>query len=387
LLKLAVFSYKVCWRSANSPTGYATDGGFAFQMRELSMLFEATTIVTPVSIKARPAGEIPLTGNNVSVVPLQDPEGSGLRRKLCLLPWLAANGRRIVRETLRADAIHTPVPADLGTFGMLAAYLLRKPLLVRYCGNWLRPKTAAERFWRWFMESVAGGRNVMLATGGSDEPPSRRNPNVRWIFSSSLTETELAGLHRTRRIGQNGRIRLITVCRQEKGKNTEVTIAALAQLRREHPNLALDIVGDGSEIPALRAAAAALGLSDRVIFHGKVDHAAVLGLLRRADLFCYPTSSEGFPKAVLEALACGLPVISTPVSVIPQLVGPGCGVLISQVTPEAVADAVRFCLADAERFERMSASTREQALAYSLERWRATIGELLARSWGGAAFA
>ncbi len=90
-------------------------------------------------------------------------------------------------------------------------------------------------------------------------------------------------------------------------------------------------------------------------FHGKVDHPSVMRLLREADVFCYPTqSSEGFPKAVLEALSCGLPVVTMPVSVLPRLVGSGCGVLLPQATPQAAADAVKAIVCDAGGYRKMS---------------------------------
>ena len=61
-MKLAVFSHKLCWPSAASPSGYATDGGFPLQMQTLSELFDATTLVVPVADHAAVVGEMPLTG-------------------------------------------------------------------------------------------------------------------------------------------------------------------------------------------------------------------------------------------------------------------------------------------------------------------------------------
>ena len=106
-------------------------------------------------------------------------------------------------------------------------------------------------------------------------------------------------------------------------------------------------------------------------------------LLKRADLFCFPTtSSEGFPKAVLEALACGLPVVSTRVSVLGELVGAGGGTLLDDATPTEVARGIRWCLADVERYEALSSAAVRTAAQYSLERWRDTIASFLTPGWG-----
>jgi glycosyltransferase involved in cell wall biosynthesis len=335
----------------------------------------------PVSPKGNAAGENPLRGRNLTVIPLSLPGGSGLRRKASLAPWLLKNSLAVWRTVLHADAVHSPIPADIGTIGMLTAYLLRKPLFVRYCGNWRIQRTAAERFWKWFMESTAGGRNVMLATGGDGAPPSP-NPRIRWIFSTTLSESELAAGGRLRELDRDGEFRLITVCRQERGKGTDLLLESLPAIRKAMPKTTLDVVGDGEAIPELRARANAMGMSEHVRFHGKVNHESVMRLLTQAHLFCYPTASEGFPKAVLEALASGLPVICTPVASLPALIGGGSGVLLRDRDPASLARTVIECLSDGERYCAMSACALNRARDYSLERWRDTIGGILRDAWG-----
>lgn len=379
-MRLTVFSSKTCWPSKSAPSGYATDGGFALQMRTLSELFDATRVVVPVEVRGEQPGEIPIGGRNLEVVPLTSPGGVGLRRKIALAPWLARNGRTVMREVLGAEAVHVPVPADLGTFGMVLGYALRKPLFVRYCGNWTRQKTAAERFWKWFMESAAGGRNVMFATGGAAEAPSR-NANVRWIFSTTLTDRELRTCWRPRAL-RPGSARLITVARQEQGKGTDILIRSLPRVAAEFPEAALAVVGDGRAVQGLKELALSLGLAGRVVFYGKLTHEQVIERLHEADLFCYPTASEGFPKAVLEALACGLPVVTTAVSVLPKLIGGGAGILLEERSERAVAEAIGGCLADARQYGEMSRAALERAREYSLERWRDSIGDTLRGAWG-----
>ena len=272
---------------------------------------------------------------------------------------------------------------DFGAVVCSLAVLLGKPLIVRHCGNWFAPRTAAERFWKWSMEKLAGGSNVMLATGGAVDPPSRQNPAIRWIFATSLTQQELRDCLRRSKRRTPPTARLIIVCRQEKEKGTGTVIESLPQILKDFPDVSLDVVGDGTSLKEFKALAESLQLSERVKFHGKVNHQAVLKLLQQAELFCYPTtSSEGFPKAVLEALACRLPVITTRVSVLPQLIGTGCGVLIPQATPDALAAAVRDCLSDRLRYDAMSKQACETAQEYSLESWRDNIGELLTAAWG-----
>jgi glycosyltransferase involved in cell wall biosynthesis len=234
------------------------------------------------------------------------------------------------------------------------------------------------------MERFAGGRNVMLATGGQPEPPSSRNPRVQWIFSTSLTEKELNETARPRKItdGQS-HARLIIACRQDEAKGTGRVIAALPLIMRRFPDATLDVVGDGPDLPRFRALAAEAGVAGHVRFHGKFGHQRVLELLGQAEMFCYPTAaSEGFPKAVLEALACGLPVVTTPVSVLQPLIAGGGGVLLDNTTPECIAQAVVRCFGSPDSYRAMSERAIETARSYSLESWGDSIRRTLEAAWG-----
>jgi hypothetical protein len=282
----------------------------------------------------------------------------------------------------RADGVHALVPGDVGATGMVLAAWQGKPLLVRHCGNWAGARTVPERFTHWFMERFAGGSNVMLATGAGEQPPSAINPALHWIFSSSLRAAELSRNAASGGKALGATIRLIMASRQEPAKGTQVIIEALPHILQRHANVQLDVVGDGSHLDALKAQTRALGLEQHVLFHGKVDQLQVIRLLQQADLFCFPTSSsEGFPKGVLEALSCGLPVVTTRVSVLPRLISQGCGVLLERPTAEALANAVSSLLSDPVRYRQMSTQAIRVAASFSLENWRDTIGQWVHEAW------
>ena len=377
-MRLLVVSHKPCWFSESSPTGVVACGGFPLQMRTISELFDETTVAVPVDRDSSGRGGMALLGRNLRVLPLTPRRGRGVVRKLAMPLWFAGNARRLLRAIRRADAVHAPIPSDVGTIGMLLASMARKPLFVRHCGNWLVTRTAAERFWRWYMERFAGGRNVMFATGGGERPPSPKNGAIRWIFSSSLSRSQMRGP--SPRPFDPAAPRLITVSRLEPHKGTDRILAALPLLLRRFRKLSLDVVGGGSLLRALRLQARELGVDDAVVFHGHVGHGRVLALLSRADLFCYPTAaSEGFPKVVLEALAAGLPVVTTPVSVLPHLMAGGGGLILDDADPASVADGVARCL---KRHASMSRDARRTAGRYTLEEWKSEIGRELSAAWG-----
>lgn len=380
MLNLVVVSHKVCWPMPGTATGHATDGGFPAQMRYLSQIFSSTTLVVPCGTDMVNEGLTPLEGNRLAVRPLPMLNGTGIRRKLLLSIWLLRNGRTIWDAIKKADAVHAPIPGDVGTIGLVFALLQRKRLFVRHCGNWMSPRTIAERCWKLAMEKLAGRRNAMLATGGASSSPSARNANVEWIFATSLTEEQL--VRTKRRSLDPDRPRIVIACRQEERKGTDMVIKSMPQILRAFPNAELSIAGDGSQLNRLKSLAASCGVRANVNFLGKLAQKEVLGLLESSDLFCFPTSaSEGFPKAVLEALAVGLPVITTRVSVLPQLLAQGGGMLLQ--TPDAgeVAEAAIAVLSDRNRYEEMSKKAIETARQFTLENWRDRIADFLHRSW------
>jgi glycosyltransferase involved in cell wall biosynthesis len=363
-----------------------TDGGFPLQMQAIAELCDEMVVMVPCEKTDNITQFSQLTVGNIRVVPLKPLSGKGVSRRFGFIAWLAANVPAIWRELRASDAVHPPIPGDIGTIGIVLALLMRKPLFVRHCGNWMAPRTIAERMWKRGMEFFAGGRNVMLATGGAIERPSQRNPNIKWIFSTSLREAQMSNAA-GRTLTDDGNLRLITVSRQERNKGTDRVIESLPEIAKHFPKVTLDVVGDGSMMPYLRKQAADLGVADRVTFHGKVRQPDVLGLLSGADIFCYPTNaSEGFPKVVVEAMSVGLPVITTPVSVLPILIDDSCGIIIHDTSAQAIAAAVKAVADDHVKYEVLSAGAIERAKGYTLERWRDTIKEHLIEGWGEQSF-
>jgi glycosyltransferase involved in cell wall biosynthesis len=382
-MKLLVISHKEVWRIDSSKGEYVTTGGFPYQMKALAHLFNSTRLLTTIRSTPPPAGLQPLAGHNLYVTPLPEPAGADLRRKLALLFWLPRHFLFIWRAIEEADAVHTPVPGDLGVIGILLSLIQRKPLFVRHCGTWGRADTAADHFLHWLLQRIAGGRNVVLATGGGDALPSTRNPSIQWIFSSSLSEAEWRDLPKAEPWQTDTPLRLIFVGRLTRAKNVQSAIGALPLLVAEGLDVILDVIGDGEAKADLQRQCVSLELSDRVNFHGNVTHTHVLELLASAHVFVFPTRSrEGFPKAVLEAMACGLPVVTTAVSVLPSLLGAHSGVILEDTQPASVAKAVLWLTADAARMADMGRNARQTARAYTLDRWRDEIGMALHKAWG-----
>lgn len=381
-MKLLFVSHKESWPDTNSPSGYSTNGGFPFQMQAISQLFDETQLLITQPDVTAPGNLIPLQGKALRVKTLTSP-GGGRWHKLKLIPWVLKHLIAIWREMSNADAVHAAVPGDVGSIGMAVALLQRKRLFVRHCGTFGEPVTTSDRILLWLLERIASDKRIVFATGGSDLPPSNKNPHISWIFSTTLTQAELEQTHPASPWIPDLPLRLITVCRLEVGKNVQAILQSLPKIRATIPKAHLDVLGDGEYRSALEKLATELGLADAVTFHGNVNHASVMDQLSHSHLFVFPTNvKEGFPKAVLEALACGLPVVATGVSVIPKLLKNGCGILLDDTSAPSVATAILNLLAQPEKLPQMGRLAREAAQGYTLEAWGETIGARLREAWG-----
>ena len=124
-------------------------------------------------------------------------------------------------------------------------------------------------------------------------------------------------------------------------KGQAFAIEALAQL----PDTHLLLAGAGADEAALRARAAALGLTERVHFLGAVPHGELPWVLSAADVFVLPTASEGLANAWVEALACGTPVVTTPIPGAQELLTDPAWGRMTEREGTAIAAAVRDLLA------------------------------------------
>lgn len=142
---------------------------------------------------------------------------------------------------------------------------------------------------------------------------------------------------------------LVVVGRLISHKRIGMLLEAVARLRAAGRPVTCRVIGDGPERAALHAQAESLGLQDAVEFrHDVSEQKELYSLVKSGRIFAFPSEREGFGIAVLEALACGLPVVATsaPDNLAQHLVARSSRGVICDSTPEAFADAL-LCLLDA----------------------------------------
>jgi glycosyltransferase involved in cell wall biosynthesis len=173
-----------------------------------------------------------------------------------------------------------------------------------------------------------------------------------------------------------GRRVVATVARLVPIKKLQLLLEAVAIVRDRQPDVHLLIVGDGPEAPALKHRAALLDLSDRVTFAGYVPQHETPIFYRTADLFALSSDFDNSPNAVIEAMACGLPVAATDVGGVRNLVVDGEGAILTPPgDAAALAAAMERFLTSPASARAAGARNRERVLAQFS--WRVSAERLL----------
>jgi glycosyltransferase involved in cell wall biosynthesis len=149
-----------------------------------------------------------------------------------------------------------------------------------------------------------------------------------------------------------GTLRLLFVGNLSREKDLPTLLRALARLDQRSHSWLLDVIGDGPERADYEMTAAALDLRGRVNFHGSQPKPTVAQMMRGADLLVLPSRVETFGAVVAEALASGLPVVSTNVGGVPELVDESGGTLVPPDDPVALADAIEHTVENLDLFDR-----------------------------------
>jgi len=302
---------------------YPVVGGLERQSHELSRALRASGIDVQV-VSGRVTARQP---------DIEDVEGIRVHR----LPWTARRWIRFLRMPftifaalvrLRSsyDVVHLHQHSWFGLYVILIARLLRKPILTKLpnVGTMGIPGMRAERFGLIKLK-ILFASDVLIAMSDKslEELRSAGFPAKRVLaVPNGINLTQAANLPSESLSGRSDSIcRVVFVGRIAEEKRVDLLIEQWTRVQRECPRAAvLEIWGDGPLKAELQRKCSDMGLSETVIWRGHVE--GVRSRLPSMHIFVLTSAAEGNSNAILEAMAAGLPVLSTPVGGTPMLLGP-----------------------------------------------------------------
>ena len=171
---------------------------------------------------------------------------------------------------------------------------------------------------------------------------------------------------------------VLCVARFVPRKRHQDLLGAVAILRDRDVRLQVRLIGDGPTLPRMRRLVTELGLDEFVCFTGACDPDQVRDAMLRADVFCLTSRWEGMAGSVMEAMACGLPVVGTQVNGIAELVEHGhTGYLVPPERPDLLAAALQRLIMDPGEAATLGAAGRNRICEeFSIDRMVAAKEEL-----------
>lgn len=334
-------------------------GGMANQTRQLAELLrtaQANVSMVQSNAPYRPAwlGRIPV-----------------VRALVRLLPYLVA----LWRAAGRSDVLH--VMANSGwswhLFAAPAIWVARLrhvPVVVNYRGGEAADFLArSQRVVGWSMRHIA---RLIVPSGFLQEVFGRHGMAAEVVPNI----VDLQRFCPSDRPSQSTP-HLLVARNLEPIYDNATALRAFAIVQQHHPAARLTIAGTGAQRSALESLAHTLGVAGHVHFAGRLERDEMAALLRVCQVALNPSRVDNMPNSVLEALASGVPVISTDVGGIAYVVQDGVtALLVPPQNPAAMAAAVLRVLTDRALAQRLAANGLQEARRYTWERVGPRLAEV-----------
>jgi glycosyltransferase involved in cell wall biosynthesis len=352
---------------ATNPIFSAKSYGHSFFAKRYGRVFDDVAILARLATAPADAVEgEPTEGPGVRVVPLGDWQGPrGL-----LAAWRRI-GRVLDAELASADAVLLIAPGMLATLAHRRLLRAKRAYGVEVVSDpydAMAPSAMRHPLRPLLRWSATRQLQRLCATAAAASYVTRETLQRRYpcpAYSVGVSDVELPALafaDDPRPLAKRGAPRTIVTVgtMSQPYKAQDVLIDALAACRRNGLDLRAILVGDGRHRAELERRASLKKVSDAVTFAGALPAGeAIRGVLDRGNLFVLPSRTEGLPRALVEAMARGLPCVGSAVGGVPELLPE------EDVVPpgdaNALAAKIQDVLADRDRLERMAARNLEFA--------------------------
>lgn len=290
--------------------------------------------------------------------------------KLPIIFW------RIFGAMKDADHIHLRCPGNIGLLGCITQiFFPNKIKTAKYAGNW-DPKSKQPwtyKLQKWILSNTFLTRNMQVLVYGNWENQSK---NIKPFFTATYSESEKETFQK---IAFEETIEFVFVGSLVAGKNPIYAIKLVEQLIKKEHNVVLNLYGEGIERSVLEQYIQENQLSKNIILHGNQDKETIKKAYQKSHFVLLPSKSEGWPKAVAEAMFWGCVPVATKVSCVPFMLDNGNrGILLDMDLDKDVADMEEILINDAAFFNKSKSAT-EWSQKYTTDVFESEIKKLLGK--------
>lgn len=352
-------------------------GGYAPYIKEMNLWLKYTdecVIVAPVSNAAFTEIDLPyFDSKKIKLQAIPSINFLTFRSALLAVSQLPYILVKIGLAMRKADHIHLRCPGNIGLLGSaMQIFFPFKKKTTKYAGNW-DPKAKqpwSYRLQKKILQSRCTQNMKVLVYG---EWPDH-NRNVLPFFTASYSATEIESVLRP----QQEIIRMVFVGTLTSNKNPLVAIQVVQHLLKQGKRIRLELLGDGSLRNSLEQYVSTNHLESFITFRGNITAVEVKKSLMNSHFLIFLSDSEGWPKAVAEAMFWGCVPVVQPVSCVAWMLGFGTrGVLVDKNDFQLITEKILNLWSNAAMFIKMSEAAMQWSRDYTLEKFEMEIKKLM----------
>ncbi len=346
-------------------------GPYVREMNLWLKYVDKVIIVAPLDNNSTPGSiDISYENNRISFrrIPKFDVLSiKSLARTVLLLPLIIF---QVVVGMIRADHIHLRCPGNVGLIGcIIQIFFPLKKKTAKYASNWdwSIKQPWSYRLQQRILRNTFLTRNMTVLVYG--EWPDRTK-NIKPFFTASYSVNDRLPV--TKKPLKDG-VKLAFVGTLTPNKSPLAGIEVIRDLTARGINADITYCGEGPERKLLEQKTAEYGLTDRVKLLGNVDSEKVKEVLIQSHFLIFLSRSEGWPKAVSEAMWWGCIPITTPISCVPWMLDNGARGELVNGNIQTIASLVEEYFSHQERFNIKSEKAMQWSREYTLERFEEEI--------------
>ncbi len=352
-------------------------GGYAPYVREMNLWLkhvDKVIVVAPCEHKEFTPIDIPYQHADIRLyrVPAVDfTTAKGALRSIISLPYILGC---ILLAMAMSDHVHLRCPGNMGLLGAFCQIFFPwKKKTAKYAGNWdwNSHQPATYRMQQRLLRSRIFTHRMQALVYG--EWPDK-NKNILPFFTATYHESELTAIPQK---DLKGRIILLFVGTLSSGKRPMLSVETVKLLLEKGVDVELHLLGEGPERNGIEEYIATHKLENNVFLHGNVDKATVEDYCKKSHFLLFASKSEGWPKAVAEAMCWECLPITTAVSCVPKMLGEGERGKIVSADVNSIAEAVLYYLKNETEYNRQKHNASTWSRQYTIEKFESEIEKLI----------
>ncbi|MCL6219161.1 glycosyltransferase family 4 protein [Zunongwangia pacifica] len=349
---------------------------YAPYVREMNIWFkyvDKVKVVAPLKQQTKSALVSAYKHSHLNFIEVQGFSLLSLKEKLLTIFKLPLLIFQISKAMIWADHIHLRCPGNMGLLGcFMQIFFPYKPKTIKYAGNWDPDSKQpwSYKLQKWIISNPFLSRNMKVLVYGEWSNSSK---NIIHFFTASFSENEIESFNKD----FSGQLYFLFVGSLVEGKQPLYAIRLVEKLRSEGKKVSLKLFGEGSLKLDLEKYIQENNLNDFIQICGGVSLEELKAEYKKSHFSILPSKSEGWPKAVAEAMFFGCIPIATKVSCVPWMLGNGDrGILLSGKLEQDLNNILE-ALDNTTRLKMMSSNAMKWSRNYTVEYFEKEIAKLL----------